>query len=80
MKYLFVLLLAGCSSLPKVPDKIYLPVTQSCISQQADKPDFTSHEQLKQLSVSDYVLQVTAELLKYESYTLELEALLKSCK
>jgi hypothetical protein len=80
MRYLLVLLLAGCSSMPKIPDTVYIPVTKSCIKVQPTKPEFISHEVLKTLADDKLIKQVGLELFKYENYTLELEALLKACK
>jgi len=80
MRYLLVLLLAGCSSMPKVPDTVYIPVTKSCISQQSVKPDFVSHEVLRSLADDKLIKQAGLELFKYEAYTAELEAILKGCR
>jgi hypothetical protein len=80
MRYLLVLLLVGCSSLPKVPEQILIPITKSCISVQPTKPDFISHEVLKTLADDKLIKQVGLELFKYEAYTAELESILKACK
>jgi hypothetical protein len=79
MRYLAVLLLAGCSSLPHVPKKVLVPVSTPCISKLPDTPLFKTHEELKALNNADYVTQVTIELLEHEKYQQVMEALLKAC-
>jgi hypothetical protein len=73
-------MLTGCSSFPKVPDKVLVPVPVSCVKQDAIKPDFISHDELKKLTNPNFVLTITGELLKYEGYTSELETIVKHCK
>lgn len=80
MKYLLVLLLTACSSLPKVPEKVNIPIPVSCVKKDADKPQFKTHEELKQLDNPNFVLTITSELLKYENYTSELEVIVNHCK
>jgi len=71
--------LIGCSTL-QIPKEVLIPVSVSCVKEIPIKGYFLSHDELKALNAPDYVLQVTAEYLKYESYTGELEAVLSGCK
>lgn len=80
MKYLLVLVLAGCTTLPKVPEKVLVPIAVSCIKDAPIKPDFITRNSLKQLSASDYVISITSEYLKQSSYIGELEATIQGCK
>jgi len=79
-KYLFAilaLLLVGCSSNPKVPDKVYIPVKTPCITEKPVKPILAD---LKPLSASDYVLTITSDYLKLLNYSGELEAVVAGCE
>lgn len=74
---LLPLLLIGCASSPKVPDKVYIPVITPCIAEKPVKPILAD---LKSLSASDYVLMITSDYLKLLNYSGELEATLKACE
>ena len=81
MKYLAILLvLAGCSSLPKVPEKVLVPVSVSCIKQMPTKPQFATNDYLKSLSNPDYVIEITGQYILQQGYINELEAVLSGCK
>lgn len=81
MKYLpLLLILTGCSSLPRVPEKIYIPVATSCIKEMPVRPQFATKDYLKSLSNPDYVTQITAEYIMQGNYINELEAVLGGCK
>ena len=81
MKLLAVtLLLTGCATMQPIPKTVTIPISVPCIKELPVKPIFATHDYLKGLSVTDYPLQVTAELLKYENYSSELESVLIACK
>jgi len=73
------LFLVSCASV-QIPKEVIVPVSVPCISADVVSPDFLSHAHLKSLSAPDYVLEITAEYLKYESYTGELSAVISGCK
>ena len=73
------LFLVSCASV-QVPKEVLVPVSVSCISSEVVSPDFLTHTYLKSLTAPDYVLEITAEYLKYESYTSELSAVISGCK
>jgi hypothetical protein len=66
--------------MPKVPDKIYIPVATSCIKELPVRPQFASRDYLKSLSNPDYVTAITGEYLMQGNYIGELESLLNACK
>lgn len=74
------MILASCTTLPKVPEKVLVPIAVSCIKEVPIKPDFITRDSLKQLSASDYVISITSEYLKQGNYIGELEATLQGCK
>lgn len=74
-----ILALAGCSTL-QVPKEVLVPVSVPCIAQIPIKGYFLTHDELKSLNEPDYVLQITAEYLKYEIYTGRMEAALSACQ
>lgn len=81
MKYILLLLvLTGCSSFPKVPEKVLVPVSVSCVKELPTRPQFLTHDYLKSLSNPDFVTQITAEYLEKDKYINQLEALLLACR
>ncbi len=78
---LCLIMLASCATTqPLLPKEVNIPVSVSCIKESPVKPLFRTHDELKALNNSDFVIQSTIELLKYESYTGELESLIIGCK
>lgn len=80
---LLPILLTSCATiqpLPTLPKQVTIPVSVPCVKGLPLKPSFATHDYLKLLSVTDYPLIITAELLKYENYTSELESVLIACK
>ncbi len=81
MKYLAILLiLTGCSSLPRVPTKVLVPVSVSCVKEMPNKPQFASIDYLKSLNNPDFVLEITGQYFSQKSYIGELEAVLEACR
>ena len=82
MKYILLcLFVTSCATTqPLLPKEVDIPIAVSCIKESPVKPLFRTHTELKALNNSDYVIQTTIELLKYENYTGELESVLGACK
>jgi hypothetical protein len=81
MKYLPILLvLTGCSTLPKVPEKVLVPVSVPCIKELPARPLFATKDYLKSLSNPDYVTAITSEYLMQGNYINILESALIACK
>ena len=80
MRYLLVLLLASCATLPKVPETVLTPIAVTCIKESPTKPEFMTRDDFKKLNSADYVLMMTSEWLKQNSYIGELESVLSACK
>ena len=80
MRCLLILFLAGCATLPKVPETVLTPIAVTCIKESPAKPEFMTRDDFKNLNSADYVLMMTSEWLKQNSYIGELESVLSACK
>lgn len=79
MKYLWIILLAGCSSGPVVPETVRVPVPVPCIERVPAKPQITPDATL--LALPDYsaVLSLWRDRIILRDYSVELEAAVAGC-
>jgi hypothetical protein len=73
---LFVVLVTGCSTIPKVPETVYVPVYVDCVGERPTPPE-------KAIPANDKVSEQVRALLidneRLKSYIAELEAVVSGC-
>jgi len=76
---LIVLLLAGCSSQPKLPEIVRVPIPTPCIDQLPEEPDLAQDDAL--LAMDDYraVLTMWRDRLSAKVAYDELRAIAQAC-
>lgn len=79
---LFVVLqvLAGCSTAPKLPERVLVPVPVACVKEAPAVP--TTMDDAVILQMDDYAatMQVWIERLLLRSYTAKAEAVISACR
>ena len=76
-----ILMLAGCSTAPKLPERVLVPVATSCLS--APPPEVpTLRSEAEILAMDDYAatLVTWAERLELRAWAEKAEALLLGCR
>lgn len=76
-----LILLPGCATTQTVPEKVYIPVSQPCITA-ADlpkSPAFPSDAELAKLDDFALVIAIRSAQIAYRQYVSELEATLRAC-
>lgn len=79
MRALLILLLAGCSSNPAIPEVTKVPVVVSCVKNAPAKPATASEREI--LAMDDYAgtLTVWTERLLLKAYAEKTEAVIMAC-
>jgi len=83
MRWLPVLLLAGCASqtpLPTTPKQVEIPVPVPCKVPQIEKPSFAVDGLPIGSDIWDQMSALRAERKQRQGYELKLEAAVKSCQ
>lgn len=82
MRWLLILLLAGCQSAPVTidrPVRVEVPVPVACLSSVPPRPATTDDQALHLLDDYRLVLTIWRDLLVLRGYVAALEALLAPC-
>lgn len=82
MRWLLILLLAGCQSAPVTidrPVRVEVPVPVACLSSVPPRPATTDDKALQLLDDYRLVLTIWRDLLVLRGYVAALEALLAPC-
>jgi len=79
VRYLAVLLLAGCASLPDAPTVVKVPVSVPCLSELPARPALVTDAELLQMPDAAFVLALAADRLERGKYMAVTEALLAGC-
>ena len=73
-------LLAGCSSAPKLPDKVLVPVSVPCITEAIPAPAFITDSELIKSTEYDFVISLARDRLERRAYEGLLEAVIEGCR
>lgn len=79
MRYILILLLAGCSSIPNAPTVTLVPQPIPCIEKLPEKPAFLPDTVLAGFSDYQLVLALRSEQLQYRAYVGILESVMLAC-
>jgi len=79
VRWAVILLLAGCSGLPTVPEKVMIPVAVPCIDRVPERPAFLTDAELAALDDYRLVLGLRTDQLTLRGHVAVLEAVLQAC-
>jgi len=79
VRYLAVLLLAGCASLPDAPTVVNVPIAVPCLDALPEKPRFVTDGELLTMPDAAFVLALAADRLERGKYMALTDALLAGC-
>lgn len=79
MRLLFLLLLAGCKTVPTTTE-VKVPVHVSCVKAVPVKPDFESRKLPPDASDGEKVLAIARDTPRHFKYEGELEAVIEGCR
>jgi hypothetical protein len=70
------MMMAGCTTLPKAPDAVYVPVYISCVGNVPKQPDKAIP---RSDSISEQVRALLIDLERSKAYRAELMAVIEGC-
>lgn len=82
MKYILVaLFLAGCNSMPNLPTKTDIPVSEKCPKKEdiPVKPEIMSWDSLMKLDRYQRTIRMRLDRIAMEKYEAEMEAVIRGC-
>lgn len=79
MKWLIVLVLAGCSSAPRPLQRVEVPVSTACIQTVPQRPVYEFDQLAPVASDGEIVLALARDWPRGRKYEAELEAVIAGC-
>ncbi|QKY09494.1 hypothetical protein [Janthinobacterium lividum] len=79
MKWMLVLLLAGCGSAPLAPQRVEVPVFTPCVKSVPQRPVYEFEQLAPAASDGEIVLALARDWLLSRKYELDLEAVISGC-
>lgn len=73
---LCISLLAGCASIPKAPDTVYVSNNVSCVGERPTKPESATP---RNNSASEQVRALLIDMERMKGYVAQLEAVVDGC-
>jgi len=73
-------LLAGCGSVPKLPEKVLVPVSVPCITEAIPAPAFVTDSELAKSTEYDFIISLARDRLERRQYIGTLEAVVAGCR
>lgn len=80
MKWMLVLLLAGCGAAPQAPQRVEVPVYVSCVKARPQRPIYEFEQLAPAASDGEIVLALARDWLLSRKYELDLEVVISGCK
>jgi len=79
MKWMLILLLAGCASAPPAPLRVEVPVMISCVGEVPTRPVYEFSALAPTATDGDIVLALARDWPRGRAYELKLEAAIAGC-
>lgn len=79
MKWMLVLLLAGCGSAPLAPQRIEVPVFTPCVEMVPKRPAYEFDQLAPAAEDGEIVLALARDWPRGRKYEVELEAIIAGC-
>ncbi|OFJ46534.1 hypothetical protein BA896_020970 [Janthinobacterium lividum] len=80
MKWMLVLLLAGCGSAPPVPQRFEVPVFTPCVKVVPQRPTYEFDQLAPAATDGEIVLALARDWLRGRKYEGELTAVISGCR
>jgi uncharacterized lipoprotein YajG len=75
-----ILMLAGCSTAPKLPERVLVPVAVSCVKDAPAVPTLRSEAEILAMDEYQSTIVVWVERLILRAYSEKADALLQACR
>lgn len=72
--------LTACEGVPKLPEKVLVPVSTPCITEVIQQPAFVTDKELRDASEYNFVIQLAKDRLERRQYIGELEGQIQGCR
>lgn len=79
MKWMLVLVLAGCGSAPLAPQRVEVPVFASCVETMPKRPAYEFDQLTPAVTDGEIVLALARDWTRGRKYEVELEAVIAGC-
>ncbi|WP_426057085.1 hypothetical protein [Janthinobacterium sp. PSPC2-1] len=79
MKWMLVLVLAGCGSAPLAPQLVEIPVFTPCVKSMPQRPPYEFDQLTPEATDGEIILALARDWPRGRKYELELEVVLASC-
>jgi len=80
MKWLLVLLLAGCASAPPAPQRVEVPVFTPCVKMEIQRPAYEFDKLTPAATDGEIILALARDWARGQKYEVELEAIVTGCR
>ena len=79
MKWMLVLVLAGCGSAPLAPQRVEVPVFTPCVKEVPQRPVYEFDKLVPAATDGEIVLALARDWTRGRKYEVELEAAIAGC-
>ena len=79
MKWLLVLVLAGCGSAPLAPQLVEIPVFTPCVKSMPQRPAYEFDQLTPEAADGEIILALARDWPRGRKYEVELEAIIAGC-
>ena len=79
MKWMLVLVLAGCGSAPLVPQLVEIPVFTPCVKSLPQRPAYEFDQLTPEATDGEIILALARDWPRGRKYEVELEAVIAGC-
>ena len=79
MKWMLVLMLAGCGSAPRAPQRVEVPVFTLCVKSVPQRPAYEFAQLALAATDGEIVLALARDWPRGRKYEVELEAVITGC-
>ncbi|MDN2700297.1 hypothetical protein O0882_28720 [Janthinobacterium sp. SUN073] len=79
MKWMLVLVLAGCASAPLAPQRVEVPVFTPCVKSMPHRPAYEFDQLVPAAPDGEIVLALARDWPRGRKYEVELEAVIAGC-
>ena len=80
MKWMLVLVLAGCGSAPLAPQRVEIPVFTPCVKSMPQRPAYEFDQLTPEATDGEIVLALARDWLRGRTYEAQLEAVVAGCR
>ena len=79
MKWMLVLMLAGCGSAPPAPQRVEVPVFTACVKVVPQRPTYEFDKLVPTATDGEIILALAGDWPRGRKYEVELEAVIAGC-